>query len=146
MKNKKNRYIMKCEINIIPFLDVLLILLLMFMISTLIFTQNFEINLPKSSYTTTSDNTNNEDNKFKIIIEVLGNNNYNLYVNSKKIEHISFDQIILNINSKMKIKFTDVMFFIAGDKNIAYNEIINTLNVLNNIGVTTVKVLTQPIF
>ena len=65
----------KSEINIIPFLDVLLVLLLIFMATAPIISQSVQVDLPDA---VESQSVSNED-KVPVILEVAGRSIYIIY-------------------------------------------------------------------
>src|SRR5262245_47283060 len=49
MKNRKNRRSPMAEINVVPYIDVMLVLLVIFMITTPLLSQGVKVDLPKAS-------------------------------------------------------------------------------------------------
>lgn len=141
-KQNNPKYKINAEINIIPFLDVLLVLLIIFMImpSQLLIRQGFEVQLP------TQDTVKNiiKDKKFLITIEILGAEIYNFTTNDQFASHIPFTQLISNINHA-KINNPESICLIAASKEEKYSEIIKILNVLNKIGINSIGMITNPI-
>lgn len=135
------KYKIKSEINVIPFLDILLVLLIIFMImpSKLLMMQqqNFEIDLPKH------DATSNfiKNKKLLVTIEIIKADNYNLIINDKKILHISLNTLISEITTTT-LNNPNFTYLIAASKEEKYNEIITMLNALNNIGINSIGLIT----
>ena len=77
---RRQRKDIKSEINIVPFLDVLLVLVLIFMATAPIISQSVQVELPDSVQ---SQNVSNED-KTPVILEVAGSIRFLLVVNAKK--------------------------------------------------------------
>ncbi|WP_159714169.1 biopolymer transporter ExbD [Blochmannia endosymbiont of Camponotus nipponensis] len=139
MKRKRMRHMIKSDINIIPFLDILLVLLMIFMIVPSKLIQSFEVNLPNSAVTTNI--LNNE--KIMITIEILRMGLYNLVINNKHTEQLRLEQISSEISNQMRIN-PNISCLIAADKTIEYDAIIKVLNLLNNIGVHSIGMITDP--
>lgn len=135
------KYQIKSEINVIPLLDILLVLLIVFMVipsQILMQQQNFEIHLPQQNKI-----SNIIKNKKSLItIEIIEANTYNLTVYGKMIPHISLNTLILEITSK-KLITSNFTYLIAASKDEKYNEIVKILNILNNIGITSVGLITD---
>lgn len=72
----------KSEINIVPFLDVLLVLLLIFMATAPIISQSVEVNLPEDTH---SQSVSNED-KTPVILEVAGVGEYKLKIDGNYVQ------------------------------------------------------------
>ncbi|WP_367680255.1 colicin uptake protein TolR [Candidatus Fukatsuia anoeciicola] len=137
--NRKNRKL-NYEINIVPLLDVLLVLLLIFMATAPIIMQSVKVNLPN---TIDSKIVSNKDN-LPIIIEVSGINQYTLVINYKRIEQLSKQQIIAEAQAHLQAN-PKIIFLIGGAKKVPYEEIIKVLNILHQAGITAVGLMTQTI-
>ncbi|CAD83403.1 tolR protein [Candidatus Blochmanniella floridana] len=142
MKKKHLRYTIQSEINIVPFLDILLILLIIFMMMPFQFMQGFHVDLPSSSKSV--DVIKNY--KSIITIEILDTGLYNFILNMKKnINNINMEKLSAEIQNAIHINSNSVCL-IAASKTIKYNEIIKILNLLNSIGVESVGMITKPIY
>ncbi|URJ31518.1 biopolymer transporter ExbD [Blochmannia endosymbiont of Camponotus modoc] len=139
MKRKRIRNTIKSDINIIPFLDILLVLLMIFMLIPSKWIQSFEVNLPNSP--ATPNIINNE--KLIITIEILGMGFYNLIINNKHVEKVRLDQISSEISHQTHIA-PNIMCLIAASKTVEYDEIIKVLNLLNRIGIHSIGMITNP--
>ncbi|AOM40809.1 colicin uptake protein TolR [Xenorhabdus hominickii] len=131
---------LKSEINIVPLLDVLLVLLLIFMATAPIITQSVEVDLPDAVDSKTVSSSDNPP----VIVEVSGIGQYNMVVSQKRLELLPEQQIIAEAQTLMK---TDpkTIFLIGGSKEVPYDEIIKALNMLRQAGVKSVGLMTQPI-
>lgn len=142
-KQRKLKRDIKSEINVIPFLDILLVLLIIFMMmpsKLMIQQKNLEVHLPSHH---TTKNINNE-NKFLIIVEILGMGVYNFTVDNVKMLHLSLNELISEINSA-KVINPNLTCLIAASKEEKYNEIIQILNMLNNIGINSIGMMTNSV-
>lgn len=143
MKKQRNlKYEIKSEINIVPFLDILLVLLTIFMMipSKLLIEQTgFEVNFPNNNIKTNTI----KNSKCLITIEILGMGVYNLIINDKKILRLSLSMLISEINFIQSTN-SKLMCLIAASKEEKYNEIIQILNVLNNIGINSIGMIIRP--
>ncbi|UVK77064.1 MAG: Tol-Pal system protein TolR [Sodalis sp. Fle] len=140
MAKKRARREIKSEINIVPLLDVLLVLVLIFMTTVPIITQSVEVDLPSAidSKTLASD-----DNPW-VIIEVSGVCRYSLVVNHDRIEHLASEQVISKARAQV-ISNPKTVFLIGGAKDVPYDEIIKALNLLHKAGVKSVGLMTKSI-
>lgn len=137
---KGSRREIKSEINIVSLLDVLLILLLIFMMTTPIITQSVEVNLPDA---TESKIIGNDDNP-PVIIEVLGIGQYNLLIDNQNQKQIPSEQVISEAHARI-IANPKTVFLIGGAKDVPYDEIMKALNLLYQAGVKSIGLMTQPI-
>mgnify|MGYP000156957909 CR=1 FL=1 len=80
----RGRRDLKSEINIVPLLDVLLVLLLIFMATAPIITQSVEVDLPDA---TESQAVSSNDNP-PVIVEVSGIGQYTVVVEKDRLERL----------------------------------------------------------
>ncbi|MFZ4834275.1 colicin uptake protein TolR [Rouxiella sp. Mn2063] len=130
----------KSEINIVPLLDVLLVLLLIFMATAPIITQSVEVDLPDA----TDSKTVSTDDNPPVIVEVSGVGQYTMVVNRERMEQLPEQQVIAEAGSLLQAN-PKTVFLIGGAKEVPYNEIIKALNMLHQAGVKSVGLMTQPI-
>ena len=122
MKKRTRKSNLMAEINITPFTDVVLVLLIIFMIATpFIYQSGIKVQLPQGS-------TSEEMSK-DIIITVDAQGNVFL-------EDTKFDLGTLKIKmmALMRDK-TDAFVIVNGDKNARYNSVIQVMDVLTQAGV-----------
>lgn len=131
------------EINMVPYLDVLLVLLVIFMVTVPIFHQGVKVDLPKTSakkLPTTKD---------KPLIVSLDKRGRYTIENGEKIESV-FDQTKFLDRMKMISKERektkqDIQVFIKADKHLAYGEVLKLMDSLQQIDITKVGLVTQPL-
>ncbi|OCG09181.1 protein TolR [Gilliamella sp. wkB178] len=138
--SKRSRYSTKSEINIVPLLDVLLVLVLIFMATAPIISQSVEVDLPES---TESKTVSPSDNK-PIIIEVSDVGVYALIIDQDRQSNLPQEQIVAEVKQQMSLN-EKAVFLVGGAKNVPYEEIIKALNLLQSAGVKSVGLMTQPI-
>ena len=112
---RRQRKDIKSEINIVPFLDVLLVLVLIFMATAPIISQSVQVELPDSVQ---SQNVSNEGLNEEMVTQL-----------SKQ----EFD------------KDNNTMFLVGGAKDVPYEEVIKALNLLHLAGIKSVGLMTNPI-
>ncbi|MCW2474546.1 MULTISPECIES: colicin uptake protein TolR [unclassified Symbiopectobacterium] len=140
MARSRGRRDLKSEINIVPLLDVLLVLLLIFMATAPIITQSVEVDLPDA---TDSKTVSTNDNP-PVIVEVSGVGQYSLVIEQKRMEQLPAEQIVAEAQARM-VENPKSVFLIGGAKDVPYEEIIKALNLLRQAGVKSVGLMTQPI-
>lgn len=139
-RGRRGRRELKSEINIVPLLDVLLVLLLIFMATTPIITQSVEVDLPDATDSQTV-NTNDEP---PVIIEVSGIGQYSVVVEKDRMEQLPAEQVVAEVQQRLQAN-PKTVFLIGGAKEVPYDEIIKALNLLHQAGVKSVGLMTQPI-
>lgn len=140
MARRRSRREIKSEINIVPLLDVLLVLVLIFMATAPIITQSVEVDLPDA---TDSKAVGNDDNP-PVIVEVAGIGQYSLVVDHQRQEQLPSEQLVSEARARITAN-PKTVFLIGGAKDVPYDEIIKALNLLHQAGVKSVGLMTQPI-
>jgi biopolymer transport protein ExbD len=123
-KNRRKNTIVS-EINITPFTDIVLVLLIIFMITTPMFMQsNIKINLPKTQIS-------NPDNENSSNIEVLISKGGCVYIEGNQIHNSNIESVMCNFISL----HPDVSVIIRGDKEVQYNYIVQFMDKAKKAGV-----------
>ncbi|HKM98735.1 MAG TPA: colicin uptake protein TolR [Buttiauxella sp.] len=136
----RNRRELKSEINIVPLLDVLLVLLLIFMATAPIITQSVEVDLPEA----TDSQTVSSNDEPPVIIEVSGVGQYSVVVEKDRMDQLPSEQVVAEAQRRLQAN-PKTVFLIGGAKDVPYEEIIKALNMLHSAGVKSVGLMTQPI-
>ncbi|AER33470.1 MULTISPECIES: colicin uptake protein TolR [Pantoea] len=136
----RGRRELKSEINIVPLLDVLLVLLLIFMATAPIITQSVEVDLPDA----TDSKTVSSDDNPPVIVEVSGVGQYSMVVDHDRLSQLPPEQVISEAQRRLEAN-PKTVFLIGGAKEVPYDEIIKALNLLHQAGVKSVGLMTQPI-
>lgn len=130
----------KSEINIIPFLDVLLVLLLIFMATAPIISQSVQVDLPDA---VESQNVSNED-KVPVILEVAGVGQYTVSIGGERTEGLTEEMVTQMMKSEFD-KDANTLFLVGGAATVPYEEVIKALNLLHLAGIKSVGLMTDPI-
>ena len=110
------------EINITPFTDVVLVLLIIFMIATpFIYQSSMRVQLPQASKT--------EETSRDIIITV--NAQGDIFLDDAKVD---LDTLKYKMMAMMRRR-SNASVIINGDKNVRYNSVIQVMDVLTQSGV-----------
>jgi biopolymer transport protein TolR len=129
------------EINVVPFIDVMLVLLVIFMITTPLLTQGVKVDLPK-----TENKPLSEDQKEPIIITVDATGNYFLNIAEKPSQAIS-PRVLNNLVSQQLTGANQSSeqrpVLVRGDKNANYGKIMEAMVLLQQAGAKSVGLITQ---
>jgi biopolymer transport protein TolR len=130
---KKNYHSRKSisEINVTPFVDVMLVLLIIFMVTAPLLTAGIKINLPESASV-----LKNEKND---PVTVSMNSKGEIYIQKKKI---SPDDLIKRLIA-LKAQNKDLKIYIKGDKNLNYGKIMDLMSFINKSGFKKVALVTK---
>ncbi|HTX59755.1 MAG TPA: biopolymer transporter ExbD [Verrucomicrobiae bacterium] len=123
------------EINITPFTDVLLVLLIIFMIlAALVAPPGFEKELPNHS---NNNSTNNQKNKQNIEVEI--NDKGVIFVDGTKTNDVQIYRVMFDVAKKKPHRHVDVI----GDVKAPYGTIIRILDAAKEAGLDDVGFVTS---
>ena len=114
------------DINVTPFVDVVLVLLIIFMLTAPMLKTNIDIELPDSKNT----NYNQPKNSLTITVDAKGL----IYIEDKEIDPNEFSDKLTTLIKGNK----DTVVYIKGDKKIPYNNIIELIDKINSAGISDV--------
>lgn len=128
------------EINIVPYIDVMLVLLLVFMITTPLLYQGLEVDLPETEANDVDISEFEEplivEINSKGLIKVIQKDNFNEIVSEGDLA----DTIITIFKNKKIDKV-----YVKGDKKIEYEKVIRLISILNKGGVENIGLITLPV-
>ena len=128
--NYKNKKAMS-EINVTPFVDVMLVLLIIFMVPAPLLTAGIKINLPESSSVL--------KNEKKDPVTVSINSKGEIFIQKKKF---SRQQLIQKL-TLFKKNNQNLKIYIKGDKNLNYGKVMELMNLINRSGFKKVALVTK---
>lgn len=136
-----NRRLMS-DINVVPFIDVMLVLLVIFMITAPLLTQGVNVDLPK---TQAKPLVSEQKEPLIVTVDAKGN----LYCNlADKPNQPIANRVLSNLVSKQLAgqKHGDQRpVLVRGDKNANYGKIMDAMVLLQQAGAKSVGLITQPI-
>ncbi len=119
------------EINVTPFVDVMLVLLIIFMVTAPLLTSGIKINLPESS----SVLKNEKQDPVTVSINSKGE----IFIQKKKF---SKDQLIKKL-TLLKKNNQNLKIYIKGDKKLDYGKVMDLMNLINRSGFKKVALVTK---
>ena len=136
-RNRKRKKQM-AEINVVPYIDVMLVLLVIFMITAPLLTQGVNVNLPK----VTSKPVDQASNEPVVVsIDKAGD----FYINSgaNPEEPVTPQQMVNKVNAFLRAD-PEIPVYIKGDKDVPYGRVVAAMALLQQAGVPNVGMLTEP--
>ncbi|WP_028025175.1 protein TolR [Enterovibrio calviensis] len=145
MAYQPKRRKMTAEINVVPYIDVMLVLLIIFMVTAPFVTQGVDVDLPQTSTAkTAAELAKEEDSGAFIIVEVDQNGGLGLSVNNGDMARgLSMQDILVRVKAELEINPKSPVL-VGGDGRVPYSEIILTLDALSSAGVSSVGLMTEP--
>ncbi|MGE4518175.1 MAG: ExbD/TolR family protein [Desulfobacteraceae bacterium] len=130
--SNKNKYI--SEINVTPFVDVMLVLLIIFMVTAPMMIQGENVELPESG----SGNIAGESVKWVITITKDGEYFFN-------DEKVGINYLSGFLRDKLKSETTPPEVFIKGDKGALYGKVVAAMSEIKSAGIQNVGMITVPV-
>ena len=119
------------EINVTPFVDVMLVLLIVFMVTAPMLTVGVPVNLPESEADSLPDD--------KEPLTVSINSKGEVFVQDTKV---AFNELVAKLLAISKNR-TDTRIYVRGDKNINYGRVMEVMGNLAGSGFTKVALISQ---
>lgn len=124
------------EINVVPYIDVMLVLLIIFMVTAPLLTEGVKIDLPQTSANPVEFNPESPE-PFILTVDADGQ----LYIDDLPR---TTQQVLIAATALYRLKpRTD--FLVRGDKQAMYNDVLQAMVLLKQAGVETVSLVTQPL-
>ncbi|PTQ05059.1 protein TolR [Vibrio sp. ZF 223] len=134
---------MTAEINVVPYIDVMLVLLIIFMVTSPFVTQGVDVELPQASTAKSAQDLLGDDNASFIIVEVNKDGELGLSVNDEEVQRgLSMEDIIIRVKAELSLKPNSPVA-VGGDAATPYAEVVLLLDELNRAGVPKVGLLTD---
>jgi biopolymer transport protein TolR len=134
---RHKRFKLKSEINVVPYIDVMLVLLIIFMVTTPMLNSNVDVNLPQA------DAKALKTKKDPIIISVDSDGHMYLTLGSAKKEPIEEADMKAKVGAFVK-EDPDVNVLVAGDRDGKYDGVYQVLADLQQVGVAKVGLMSAP--
>ena len=120
------------DINVTPFVDVVLVLLVMFMVTAPILQSGIEVNVPKTR-------TVKEITEERLVITI--DKNQRVYLGN---DPVNINQIAERLHAKIRDP-QGQSIFIRSDENVPFGAFATVMDAVKRTGITNVSIVTQPI-
>jgi biopolymer transport protein TolR len=127
------------EINVTPFVDVMLVLLVIFMVTTPILYQGVDVNLPK----TESKPMPSIDRERKVVVTL--NSAGEIFIEKQEY---TLDELRIEIRKLIADRGRDVRsedVFLRADSTVSYGTVVEVMSEIRNAGVNKLGLITEPI-
>ena len=117
------------EINVTPFVDVMLVLLIIFMVTAPMMTEGLDVSLPKVE---TSEVLPTDDDNILLTVKTGGV----IFLNQHKTVVASLAEAITSL------EYRDKQIFVRADKDVPYGKVMEVMDRLRGAGMTKVGLVT----
>ena len=120
------------QINVTPFVDVMLVLLIIFMVTAPLLTVGVQVDLPESA----ADSLPDDQEPLTISINSKGE----IFIQEHQV---TFKKIVPKLLAIAKNR-TDTRIYVRGDKAINYGRVLEIMGLLSGSGFTKVALISEP--
>lgn len=126
------------EINVVPYIDVSLVLLIIFMVTAPMLQTGVDVDLPQATAKPIPDK-----NEPPLIISINQAGELFLDISNRSDQPISIDELAEKIMAVLSEK-PDTSVMIRGDKAVDYGKVVTVMATLKHAGVPNVGLVTSP--
>ncbi|MBT8141924.1 MAG: ExbD/TolR family protein [Gammaproteobacteria bacterium] len=129
------------EINVVPYIDVMLVLLIIFMITAPLLTQGVEVDLPQTEADPIDQNSFNTDNGF-LTLTIDSGGAYYLNLGD---EEQAIDEQTVRLRSAAALRRNpNLPVFVRADTSVPHGYVVNAMVILQGAGAAKVGIMTDP--
>tara|TARA_B100000029_G_scaffold498590_1_gene567641 strand:- start:1515 stop:1946 length:432 start_codon:yes stop_codon:yes gene_type:complete len=138
MTSRRRKRKLLSEINVVPYIDVMLVLLVVFMVAAPLMVQGVLVNLPE----TTSELLPRERSD-PLIVSIKQDGVFFLEMESTKNEPLN-SQMLSEKVSKILSSNPSLQVVVRGDGEVKYQKVMELMSILQSSGAENVGLITQP--
>ena len=135
--HRRQKRKLKSEINVVPYIDVMLVLLIIFMVTTPMMNLGVDIQLPQTNAKSL------QDKKDPVVVSVDEGGQIYLTANGAKREPVSVDEFKAKITAFHNAN-PELQVLIAGDDRVGYGKVYAILPILQEAGISKIGLMSQP--
>ena len=131
----RKRRKLKSEINVVPYIDVMLVLLIIFMVTAPLLNVGVDVNLPQTNAKAL------DSKKDPVVVQVDKDGNLALmHEGFDRPRAVSREQL-LNMVQGFKSADADLVVYVAGDRDARYSEVLDVMADLQGVGIARVGLM-----
>lgn len=132
-RSRRGRFQPMSEINVTPFVDVMLVLLVVFMVTAPLLSVGVPVDLPQSDAQPLS------EEQEPLTVSVTADRQ--IFLQETAIELSALAERLVAISQNRK----DTRIYVRGDKDVDYGAVIELMNIVNSAGFNRVALVTEKI-
>ena len=135
-QKRRNRVV--AEINVVPYIDVMLVLLIIFMVTAPLVTQGVKVDLPQAAAEPLE-----EDSKPPLVASVDKQGRFYLEVGSSGETPLDANEMSALVRAQLQ-KDPAAQFIVKGDEEVRYKRVMQLMVLLQDAGVPSLGLMTEP--
>jgi biopolymer transport protein TolR len=125
------------DINVVPYIDVMLVLLIVFMVTAPMLMQGVKVELPDAP----AQPVGQQDDE-PLIVSIKADGSYYLNLGNKQKEPVSLEIVSKQVSKIMRRK-PGTTVLVWGDKSVPYGDVVMLMTVLQASGAPSVGLVTE---
>ena len=134
---RRRKHKLKAEINVVPYIDVMLVLLIIFMVTAPLLNLGVDIELPQSKAKSI------QNDKEPAVVTVDKDGKLYLTLGQTKREAVEPNVLVAKVSAFVR-ENPQLPFLVAGDQRADYGRIYQAMVLLQQAGVVKVGLMSQP--
>jgi biopolymer transport protein TolR len=135
-RSRKKRKL-KAEINVVPYIDVMLVLLIIFMVTAPLLNLGVDVELPQANAKPI------QQDKEPVIVALQKDGSLSLQLQGENPELIDEAALLVKLSAFVRNN-QNVPVFLAGDGALPYEEVMRMMALMQQAGVAKVGLMAQP--
>ncbi len=128
------------EINVVPYIDVMLVLLVIFMVTAPLLTQGIEVDLPKAAAEPIQDVPNTPP----LVLSVDREGNLYINVGDDEDKPTSGEEVIRRVGIVLRTS-PETQILVKADRAVPYGNVVGAMVVLQQAGADSIGFVTDPL-
>ncbi len=125
------------EINVVPYIDVMLVLLVIFMITVPLLATGVKVELPQAAASPIE-----RESKEPLVVGVDAAGNYYLDVGDKNEKPVDENTLVQRVAAVLRNQ-PGTPVLVRGDKNVNYGRVVHAMTLLQSAGAPNVGLITE---
>ncbi|KAF3977190.1 MAG: protein TolR [Methylococcales symbiont of Iophon sp. n. MRB-2018] len=125
------------EINVVPYIDVTLVLLIIFMITAPLVQTGVDVDLPQADTVAVE-----QKHEPPVIVSVDKSGLFYIDIGESEYKAVSAEVLLRRVRAVLRNK-PDTQIYIRGDHAVEYGKVVTVMAALKNVGVPSVGLMTQ---
>lgn len=137
IRRQKKKRKLNADINVVPYIDVMMVLLVIFMITAPMLTQGVSVDLPQAA----SDPVNDQDQE-PVVVTVDKDGAYYINIGGDDTTQVSQQEVSERVE-KILNETPNQLLLVRGDKNVSYEKVVGLMALLQQAGAASVGLVTE---
>jgi biopolymer transport protein TolR len=125
------------EINVVPYIDVMLVLLVIFMITAPLLTQGVKVDLPQAEAEPIE-----EDSKRPLVVSINSEGGFFITYDDDRTQAVDETDMLHKTAAIISMN-KNIPVMVKGDRNVAYGRVVEAMVILQEAGAPSVGLITE---